>query len=97
MGAEKTKRYRKSYRLSTAAVRKRIAAFFYSTQFCIIYDNKTNYEKAIKDSGAAQLQRLRLFFVVKSHYIAFYRSRAPPSDFEIHKKHFKNGGLHNDY
>ncbi len=86
MGAGKTKRYRKSYRLSKAAVRKRIAAFFYSTQFCITYDNKTKYEKTIKDLGAAQLQRLRLFFVVKGHYIAFYPSRAPPSDLEIHKK-----------
>lgn len=84
MGAGKTKRYRKSYRLSTAAVRKRIAGFFYSTQFYIAPYKKTKYKKTIKDSGAAQLQRLRLLFVVKGHYIAFYRSRAPPSDLEIH-------------
>lgn len=86
MGAGRTKRYRKSYKLSTAAVRKRIAVFFYSTQFHIAPYKNTKYEKTIKDLGAAQLQRLRLFFVVKGHYIAFHRSRAPPSDLEIHKK-----------
>ncbi len=69
------------YFLENAAVRKRIAAFFYSTQFHIIPDKRT-----IKYLGAAGLQRLCLFFVVKSPYMTFYCSRAPPSNLESHKK-----------
>lgn len=56
-----------------AAVQKNTAAFFYSTQSHITPDKRTK-----KYSGAADLQRLRLFYVVKGHYTAFYRSRAPP-------------------
>ncbi|MDE7399525.1 MAG: hypothetical protein K2N06_08370 [Oscillospiraceae bacterium] len=66
------------------AIPRGIAGLIYLTQFHIITDKRTKYEKTIKDLGAAQLQRLRLFFVVKDHYIAFYRSRAPPSDLEVH-------------
>lgn len=80
-----------------AAVRKRTAAFFYSTQFQITYYKATKNEKTIEELSAAQLQRLRLFLVVKDRYITFYRSRAPPPCLEIHYTHFKIGGLHNDY
>ena len=65
-----------------AAVPKRTAAFFYSTQSHITPDKATKNKKPKKDFGAADLQRLRLFYVVKGHYIAFYRSRAPPSNLE---------------
>ncbi len=81
MGLEQTKRYRKNDRFSKAAIQKGIAAFFYSTQFHIVPDKRT-----IKYLGAAGLQRLRFFYVVKGHYIAFCRSRAPPSNLESHKK-----------
>lgn len=84
MESKHTKRHQKAYGLSNSAVRKWIAEFFYSTQSHKTPDKATNYENAIKDLGAVQLQRLRLFFVVKDHYIAFYRSRAPPSDLEVH-------------
>ncbi len=81
----------------SAAIRKRIAAFFYSTQFRITYDKRTKYEKTIKDSGAADLHRLHFFFVVKGHYIAFYRSRAPPSVLENPLTIFQDRRIHNDY
>lgn len=75
--------YQKKFK-EVSAVHKRTATFFRSTQSHKISYKITKYEKTIKDLGAADLQRLRLFFVVKGHNIAFYRSRAPPSDFEIH-------------
>ena len=53
-----------------------IAEFFYSTLFRI-----SSHKKTIE--GLAQ-KRLRLLYVLKCSYIAFYRSRAPPSDLEIH-------------
>lgn len=92
METERAKKHRKAHKLSTAAVHKRIAAFFYSIKFHIIILKMTRNNKTINKSGAAQLQRLRLFFGVKGHYIAFYRSRAPPSDLKSHQKHFKIGG-----
>lgn len=79
-----------------AAVRKITAVFFYSTKFQTTHDNTTKNENKTKDFGAADLQRLRFFFVVKSRYITFYHSRAPPPNLEIHS-HFKIGGIHNDY
>lgn len=84
MGSEYIKRHQKAYRLSNSAVRKWIAGFFYSTPYHINPSKATKYEKAITDLDAANLPKLRLFFVIKSHYIAFYRSRAPPPNLEVH-------------
>ena len=74
-----------------AAVRKNTAAFFYSTKFQKSHDNTTKNENTTKDFGAADLQRLRFFIVIKSRYRTFYHSRAPPPNLEIHS-HFKIGG-----
>lgn len=67
-----------------AVIHKRIAAFFYSTPYHINSDKKT-----IIALGVADLQRLRLFYVVKSRNIEFYHSRAPPPVFLSHSTTMK--------
>ena len=68
------------------AIRKRIAGFFYSTQLYKTIIKKTKYENITNMQGTAYLKWLCLFFVVKSPYMTFYCSRAPPSNLESHKK-----------
>lgn len=75
------------------AIRKRIAGFFYSTQFHKPFVKKTKYENIDNITSAVSLKWLRFFFVVKSRYMTFYQPRAPPSELECHNHKFKNGGL----
>lgn len=76
----KTKKDKQSFKLKSfivAAVRKRTAAFFYSTKSPSYQKERTKIE-IINTINAAEIQRLRLFIVAKDHYMTFYRSRAPP-------------------
>ena len=67
---------------NTAVLRK-TAVFFYSTKYPITLPKATIYEKSTSQLSAVDKNRLRFLFVVKSRYMTFYRSRAPPfSDFE---------------
>lgn len=58
-----------------AAVRKQTAALFYSANFNINHSENTKNTK----SGAATLNRLRLFFVATCHRVTLYLARSPPA------------------
>ena len=73
-----------------------IAVFFHSTHFFLfpMHSRKSNY---IFNESTSALWRVRFFFIIKSLFLTFYCSRAPPFSLEfLDFKNFKTGGNQNE-
>lgn len=79
------------------AVFNGIVVFFHSTQILLSPAHSFKFNHNFNTSTSA-LWRVRFFFIIKSLFLTFYCSRAPPFSLEfLDFKNFKTGGNQNEY